>query len=89
MEHAFHQHFDLGVVRETPGSLNFEAWQPDGAGGCWHAVDFDAFSASMSSITEEMAAERIPRKHLHAPADERAYAKLTRENLARAGIHTR
>jgi hypothetical protein len=81
--YTFHKHFDYGLLREVdPPSGYFEAWSSP----VWHHISFNPFSASMSTISEDMAQGLIGKGDLHAPADDAEYERQTAENGARRGL---
>jgi hypothetical protein len=64
----FLRHFDYGLLREVPESLQYDMLQPDGH---WHQILLNPFTASMSVISEVAAAGMASGADLYAPATTR------------------
>jgi len=67
--YEFHKHFDYGLLRERPGTLQFDMWGPKS--GTWYRIEFNPFTASMSPITIGRAEELVDGGDLYAPNVER------------------
>jgi hypothetical protein len=72
----FFKHFDYGLLREVPDSLQYHKWMPDT--GTWQAILLNPFTASMSQISEVQAGELAAGGNLFAPitAEERPGGKV-------------
>jgi hypothetical protein len=68
----FWHHSDAGLLREPPGSFNFERWFPPwperGRPGYWATIQVNPFGDSMSIIDEDAAKQFIGDGDLFAPA---------------------
>jgi hypothetical protein len=60
----FLRHFDYGLLREVPGSLQYDMLQNDGS---WHRIRMNPFTASMSEIGGSYVRELAGGADLYGP----------------------